>query len=146
MGVQFEFRKANNSSNLDLKLRTHFLFKSYHAILTTGYCKGEFWTQDLLTSRRHKSENQSNQPVNWGATVPSVNFENLRDAKIIGLCCSRSGSTLLLINSEAAYFNRSFVLITTSNSKINHHWRGQFQRIYLINIWPYHCEMRIQPI
>lgn len=44
-----------------------------------------------------------NQPVNCGATVPSVNFENVREAKIAGLYCSRMGSTLLLISSDAAY-------------------------------------------
>lgn len=45
---------------------------------------------------------QLNEPVNCGATVPRVNFENLRDDKIIGLYCSRIGSTELRISSDAA--------------------------------------------
>jgi len=32
-----------------------------------------------------------------------VNLENLRDANIAGVYCSSTGSTLLLISSEAAY-------------------------------------------
>lgn len=43
-----------------------------------------------------------NKPVNDGATVPNVSFENLRAAKIDGLYCSRIGSTEVLINSDAA--------------------------------------------
>lgn len=48
-------------------------------------------------------EMELNEPVNCGATVPRVNFENLRDDKTIGLYCSRIGSTELRISSDAAY-------------------------------------------
>lgn len=57
-------------------------------------------------------------PINSGATVPRVNFENLRDAKIAGLYCSRIGSTELLINAEAAYARR-IIIIIISLSKQN---------------------------
>ena len=42
------------------------------------------------------------QPVNCGATVPRVKVENLREAKIAGLYCSRIGSTESLITCDAA--------------------------------------------
>lgn len=51
---------------------------------------------------------KQNPPVNCGATVPRVNLENLSDDSIIGLYCSRTGSTEVLINSEAAYTNQNF--------------------------------------
>jgi hypothetical protein len=41
--------------------------------------------------------------VNCGATVPRVNLENFREAKMTGLYCSRVGSTDALIKSDAAY-------------------------------------------
>lgn len=44
-----------------------------------------------------------NVPVNCGATVPRVNLSNFIDDKIAGVYCSRIGSTLALINSDAAY-------------------------------------------
>lgn len=47
--------------------------------------------------------NRRNKPVNCGATVPRVNFENFKEDKMIGLYCSSIGSTELLIRSDAAY-------------------------------------------
>lgn len=44
-------------------------------------------------------------PVNCGATVPRVSFENLREAMTIGLYCSRTGSTEVLMSSDAACNN-----------------------------------------
>lgn len=43
------------------------------------------------------------QPVNCGATVPRVSLENFKDDNITGLYCSRTGSTLVFISSDAAY-------------------------------------------
>jgi hypothetical protein len=46
---------------------------------------------------------KQSKPVNWGATVPRVNFENLRDDNITGLYCSSTGSSEAFISPEAAY-------------------------------------------
>ena len=53
-------------------------------------------------------------PVNWGATVPRVNLENLREDNITGLYCSSTGSTDALISSDAAYKTNKLTLITIS--------------------------------
>lgn len=50
-----------------------------------------------------------NPPVNCGATVPSVSFENLREDNIAGLYCSSTGSTEVFINSDAACKNLNCV-------------------------------------
>lgn len=40
--------------------------------------------------------------MNCGATVPRVSFENLREDRTMDLYCSRTGSTEVLIKSDAA--------------------------------------------
>lgn len=50
----------------------------------------------------NKQERRYILPVNCGATVPRVSLENLREDKITGRYCSRTGSTELLIRSDAA--------------------------------------------
>lgn len=44
-----------------------------------------------------------NLPVNCGATVPNVSFENFKSSIIGDLYFSRVGSTFSLITSDAAY-------------------------------------------
>uniref|UniRef100_A0A0A9DSZ7 Uncharacterized protein n=1 Tax=Arundo donax TaxID=35708 RepID=A0A0A9DSZ7_ARUDO len=52
-------------------------------------------------------------PVNCGATVPRVSFENLSEAMITGLYCSRTGSTEALISSDAASFTYGQIFISS---------------------------------
>lgn len=78
---------------------------------------------DNVDIRNAQLKLELNEPVNWGATVPRVSFENLRDDMTIDLYCSRIGSTELRISSDAAYTTSTMCqkmpIEVTKKQKIN---------------------------
>lgn len=86
------------------------------------------------------------QPVNCGATVPRVSLENFKEDNMIGLYCSRIGSTLVLISSDAAYNTqfRDTISTNTYKTKISKtELQNSNNSIDLVNIGPDLCKMLV---
>lgn len=67
-------------------------------VMVTSQQKISFFLENYIL----RTGNKQNKPVNWGATVPRVSLENIKEATTADLYCSRISSTDALISSEAA--------------------------------------------
>lgn len=84
--------------------------------------------------------------MNCGADVPRVNLENLREAKIAGLYCSRIGSTELLIISEAAYPTEQVFRKSKSEHIELMNKQTNQKGTNLVHVRPYFLHMMVKPI
>lgn len=72
--------------------------------------------ENIIRKNKSTVKHHLVRPVSCGATVPRVNLENDIEDNIIGLYCSRTGSTLAFISSDAAYtINQNHVISRIPN-------------------------------